>query len=311
MDISVLIVYYSDLVLLQKCVNSISQFMSMLTKEIIIVNNSGNTLELNPGVLNSEKTDILFTNTGGNIGFSKANNLASLGSNSEFLLILNPDTELIEDCASPIIEFMRLNPDAGICAPMLLNSDLSYQNSSGLTLNLFYEFLEAFMLIRAYRKIQSVFLIKKAGTNLPVRTGWVSGAFMVIRKSCFDNIKGFDEDFFMNYEDIDLCCRLKESGFGIYYFPYLKCIHHGMKSQEKDFESYVLRRYESKLVYMKKHYNIFLQKLIWLVHISGLMLRIVLLQLNQTSCEKIQRLSGYKKSMAMMFGLRRISRNPN
>ena len=106
---------------------------------------------------------------------------------------------------------------------MLLNNDFSYQCSTGFPMGIFYEFLEAGFLISLVRK--AAYILSYKNLSHPVKTGWVSAACMLIKKDFFNRIGKFDESYFMNYEDIDLCKRASDKGYEIYYFPNLRCIH--------------------------------------------------------------------------------------
>lgn len=98
---------------------------------------------------------------------------------------------------------------------------------------------------------------------------------MMVKKDFYDRMGGFDECYFMNYEDIDLCQKACDIGYRIYYLPNLKCIHIGLASQRSDYEKMVFSRYESRLIYAENHYSIIKRFIIRIIHISGLLTRII------------------------------------
>jgi GT2 family glycosyltransferase len=238
-----------------------------------------------------------------NLGFAKANNLGAKQSNAEYLCFLNPDTIITEDFITPIIKFISQNNNVGACAPMLVYENGEYQSSTGIKMGILYEFLEAFYLINIIRKINQNKYLKLINSNQPVQVNWVSGACFIIKKSVFDESGGFTEDYFLNYEDIDLCNKLEKAGYNNYYFPYIKCIHLDHKSFDRNFELLVYSRYQSRLVYAKLHYNYITRFLVRLIHIFGILIRITVIVFFYSGDELKSRYKGYFKSLKLYFGI--------
>jgi GT2 family glycosyltransferase len=238
-----------------------------------------------------------------NLGFAKANNLAARQADSEYLCFLNPDTIVNEDFLTPIIEFISSNPDAGACAPMLVYEDGSYQSSAGDSMGLWYEFLEATMLIGLFRKQLRKRIESSLDASKPLDVGWVSGACMFIKQSVFESVGGFTEEYFLNYEDIDLCKKLESAGYRNYIFPGLKCTHLDHKSFDSNYELLVYSRYQSRLIYARLHYDIFTRWLVRSLHLAGLIVRLFLVNIQFHGSEKKSRRSGYWKSFLLYMGL--------
>jgi hypothetical protein len=268
-------------------------------KDLIIVDNNsqGKDIKLLESIYPGIKIYFLQEN----MGFSRANNFGASQSDSEYLVFINPDIAFIEDCISPIIDYMKNNSNAGACGPMLLNGDLSVQNSTGFKMGLLYEFAEAFFLINLIRGICSLKFRKAAKNGSICRVSWLSAATLVIRKKVFEEIGGFDSSFFLNYEDIDLCKRLRERGFENFYFPANRCIHYDHQSFKDNYEILVTSRYKSRLIYAGKHYNKLLRLMVLLLHIFGLLLRMPAVNLFYSGIEKRQRCSGYRYSLKLYF----------
>ena len=171
-----------------------------------------------------------------NLGFAKANNIGAKLADSEYLCFLNPDTIVTEDFMTPIISFINKNPQAGVCAPMLVYEDGSYQSSSGFKMGVWYDFLEASYLIGLIRKSKKQNYLKIEKSMLPVEVGWVSGACMILKRSVFEQVGGFSEYYFLNYEDIDLCRKIEDAGYTNFYFPSYKCTHLDHKSFDKIYD---------------------------------------------------------------------------
>lgn len=296
-SVDIIIVNYNVTNELKNCIDSINKHMLNLPVKVIVVDNNS------PDKTFSELINIFpnvkFFCLDENIGYSGANNLGVSKSNSDYILFLNPDTVIIEDILSPIIEFIEMNSNTGACGPMLLNDDLSYQNSSGNAMGILYETAEAFMVINIYRKIDRIIKRKKLNSRKPFEIGWVSGACMLVNRSIIEQLGGFCEEYFLNYEDINLCRRIQEIGYKNYYFPYLKCVHLNQKSQKQDYEALVYSRYKSRLVYSKNQYNFIERILVRFIHVLGLSLRLVFVNILYSQMDKKQRRRGYMKSLLL------------
>jgi len=287
--------FHSDYLLLNS-IESLKKTLHQTLNEIVIINNSNNDLELNK-IIDGYPVSIINSQT--NIGFGAANNLAVTNSDSEFILFLNPDTLLVEDFTRPIVQFIQQYPKAGACAPMLIYEDGKYQDSTGFRFGFFYELIEALMIIRIYRWFTERTFINKSIQNTPFKVGWVSAACLLIKRSAFEKIKGFDEDFFLNYEDLDLCRRLEDAGYDNYYFPQFKCVHLDHRSFGKDYEKLVFSRYKSRVIFAEKHYNFLQRQLIRVIHILTILLRIISGYMIFRGEERKSRLKGYYRALQL------------
>jgi GT2 family glycosyltransferase len=300
MNISIIIVNYNTSEYLINCIDSIINFTKAVGYEIIVVDNNSDELNIKNLPLRFPVVRFFFLKK--NIGFSAACNYGASQSHSDFLAFVNPDIVLTSNVFYSICINMTQNLGLGVCAPMLISPDYSYQNSTGSKMGFFFEFLEAFWLIGFYRKLQKIAYRGKFKVSKPIKVSWVSGAFMVVRREIFEKVNAFDEDYFLNYEDIDLCSKIEKTGFKNYFYPDLKCIHVGSVSQRKNFESLVLNRYKSRLTYSKKHYSPVGRIGVRCMHAVGLFLRIAVLYFKQKNVENKQRLSGYEKSLMIYLG---------
>ncbi|HRE11521.1 MAG TPA: glycosyltransferase family 2 protein [Ignavibacteria bacterium] len=301
MSIDITIINYNVSDKLKDCLESFKKVDLSSDFGIRVIDNS--TLETGKFNLSEFFPDVNYFQLNSNLGFAKANNIGAKQSDSEFLCFLNPDTIVTEDFFTPIINYIKQDPLAGACAPMLLYEDNSYQTSSGFRMGFWFEFLEATSLIGLQRKIEKWKLNKLQKSFQPIKQGWLSGACMVMKRSVFEKVGGFTEDYFLNYEDIDLCKKIEDAGYNNYYFPAYKCIHLDHKSFDKNYELLVFSRYQSRLKYAKFHYNSFVAFTVRIMHIAGLFLRIILVNFLYTKLERKSRLSGYFKALKLYFGL--------
>ncbi len=213
MDLSFIILNYHSEKYLIKCLDSIREHVASLKYEIIIINNDAEELK---GDFNNSSVSIL--NTFSNIGFSKACNLGSKIANGKILFFLNPDTELKNSKLTDFI-FLLNNKDTGIVAPSLLTTTGKPQPwSCGRKITPLRTAFE-----NLFGKSDVSFSKKSSIESL----AWVSGAALLIRKDLFEKIGGFDENFFMYFEDVDLCQRVSSLGKKILLLTELIIIHHG------------------------------------------------------------------------------------
>lgn len=212
-----------------------------------------------------------------NLGFGKAQNLALSQVKSEYILILNPDTQIGPGVISTMINFMEENKLTGAlsCKVVMENGKLDWASHRGFPTP-FASFLYFFL------KIDFFYHLSGRSMDTPHEVDSISGAFFLTRKFVLDKVGCFDEDFFMYGEDIDLCFRIKECGFKIMYVPTLSIIHHkgissGLKNHSQGLTTADLETRERSLdafygamrIFYKKHmekkYSFFIN---WLVYLG-------------------------------------------
>ncbi len=304
MTLSIVIVHYNTPVELIKCLRSVTQYLGDINFEVIVVDNCSVDRTIENFKIEFPWVGFYFMKE--NLGYAKANNFAVNKSTGDFILLLNPDTELIEDCISPMLKFLEDNPAAGACGPMLVYKDGRFQNSCGGRMGIFYEIAEALMFINLYRRIWRMNKINLKNNLHPVKVGWLSGACILVNRKLYEEVGGFSNKYFLNYEDIDLCARIEEKFFLNYYFPNLRCIHLDQTSQKKNYEGLVFTRYQSRLIYAKFHYNTVLSVFVRLIHIVGILLRLALVNFIYRNSERSERYAGYKRAFKLYTGLKRI-----
>jgi len=160
-----------------------------------------------------------------NRGFSAANNVGIAATRGEFVLLLNPDAELEERCLAPLVSRAHSNRSAGIVAPKVMDPDGTLQEGS------FGEFpsLKSVLAVRLNRMARKMAggLIKAGSditTTMPV--DWVTGACMLVRRSAIEQSGPMDEGFFLYYEDVEWCHRMRDNGWIVLIEPMACCFHH-------------------------------------------------------------------------------------
>lgn len=246
MDVSVIIVNYNTEELILNCLDSIYEKTEGLDFEIIVVDNDSPN---KPGILKDDKR-IRYIQSETNLGFGKANNLGAEYAEGKYLFCLNPDTLLINNAIKELYDFMELHPECGICGSNLYHEDMTPANS--------YEILEPgifYEIINARARTSKRFNERFNTSGMPKKVLHVVGASLMIRKELFDNIGGFDKDFFMFLEETYLCYEVRKRGYDIYNIPSSKIIHLEGKSLKlrKHYEDLCA---DGRKTYMIKRYGV-------------------------------------------------------
>ena len=243
---SIIIINYKQKELLTACIKSIRDtFMSEY--EIIVVNNS-------PEADLIEYENIIVINNS-NLGFSQANNLASKKAKGKYLFFLNADTVMLKDMSIPFLNLFK-DKEFGAAGIGLRFPDGRYQLSYWYESNFLNEFKNK-RLEKSFKTNNQKVINKYVNKDQLKEVDWVSGAAIIINKDAYESISGFDEDYFLFYEDADICKRLKDNHHKIYYFPFDGLVHYKGENVNKSFsqETYYYSK-KSQLIYYKKHNNI-------------------------------------------------------
>jgi GT2 family glycosyltransferase len=268
-SLDIIIVNWNSGILLSGCLNSIKNASSDNFKlnRVVVVDNAStdNSLE---AIVNFDLPLVLIKNRK-NLGFSKACNQGAKNSNANYLLLLNPDTRLYNNSLSEPIQFLEKNENVSVgiigiqlrdennlisrnCSRFPTPSSLIY-NSVGLD--------------RLFPKIFAPHFMKEWDHQDSRFVDQVMGSFFFVRRTLFEKLNGYDERFFVYYEDLDFSYRAKKDGFKSYYLTTTKIYHKGGGTSEKvkaQRLAYILR---SKLLFSKKHFSKSSYSIIFLITI--------------------------------------------
>ena len=230
MKLSIIIVSWNTCDLLEKCLHSIQRDLVGSMAEVFVIDNNSNdnTVEMITEIFPRVR---LIANKS-NDGFAKANNQGIKEATGDYVLFLNPDTELFPDTISKSIEFMASHPDCGVMGPQMLYGDGKLQPSVRRFPTVWPVFL---MLIKApkfFKNIKSInnYLATDFDYNKEQVVDQVMGAYMMTKMEVLNKTGLLDEKFFIWFEEVDLCLRVRKAGYKIIYNPEVKIIHHGGKS---------------------------------------------------------------------------------
>jgi GT2 family glycosyltransferase len=164
-----------------------------------------------------------------NVGFAAGNNLGAKHSRGRFLNFLNPDTEVAPGALDKLLRTLERHPDAGLVGARLLNSDGSLQTSCIQSFpTVLNQALDSDVLYRAFPRspLWGIAPLHDE-TPSPSVVEVISGACIMIKRSVFESLGGFDERYFMYSEDLDLCYRVRLAGFDCLFVPDAQIVHHG------------------------------------------------------------------------------------
>ena len=236
MLLSIVIVSFNVEELLAKCLESIEKYAEGITKEVFVVDNDSPDNSVLRIRKDFPKVTLIANKK--NLGFSKANNQALEKAKGDYLLVLNPDTELKSDTLAKMIDFMQKNKDVAVSTCRIELADGSLDRDCRRHFptpwRSFCHFLNLSKIFPK-SKIFDGYYMGYLPDNIEQEVDACAGAFMMIRATAVKKIGYFDEDFFFYGEDLDWCWRFKEKGYRIVYTPTTKIIHYkGASSGIKD-----------------------------------------------------------------------------
>ena len=254
-DLSIIIVNWKSSSWVRGCLASIHANAAALRCEVIVVDNA--SYDGCEEMVKAEFPGVVFLQAGHNLGFAGANNVALAKCQGRNVLFLNPDTEIQGKALQALASAIESLPTAGLVGARLLNSDFSLQTTCVTALpSILNQALGSAHLRRAFPKwgiwgMRPLFEAREK----PVCVEAISGACIMARRQVIESVGGFNTEYFMYSEDMDLCATVRDNGWDIYYVPEARIVHHAggssVSRQESNFSSIMLR--ESVARFMRLH----------------------------------------------------------
>ncbi|MDJ0702266.1 MAG: glycosyltransferase family 2 protein [Leptolyngbyaceae cyanobacterium MO_188.B28] len=247
--VSIILVNYNGSNVVLNCLKSLRQYLVSVPYEIIVVDNC--STDKSADLIEQTFTDIKLIRLDKNLGFGAGNNLGVKNASGDILFLLNTDTLFKDDILPRLLSLLESDQHIGIVGPRLLNADGSFQLSTAEEIGIMGEF-RTLKQVRKYRN-------SKERTELAIAFGQtqtvdiVVGAALLIRKVTFEKVGGFDENFFMYFEESDLCQRVRDLGLKVVYTPEVSLVHIGGYSVGKEPNRMALEYRRSQLYYYQKH----------------------------------------------------------
>ena len=247
--VSIILVNYNGAQVAIDCLHSIQKHLHSVPYEVIVVDNA--STDQSADLIEKTFPTVQLIRQSKNVGFGAGNNLGARVASGQYLFLLNTDTVLTCDLLPHLVQVIEQDSTIGIVGPKLLNSDQSLQLSTANSISLWGEFQDLKQKIE-YRNPEKRSQISQQFT-IQQEVDIVIGAALLIRRSLFEELKGFDETFFMYFEESDLCQRVREKGYKIVYTPSVSLIHLGGYSVNKTSDRLSLEYRRSQIYYYQKH----------------------------------------------------------
>ncbi len=273
MKLSVVIVNYNNDRVLRGCLESLPPALEGLDAEVILSDNGSSDGSLDWVRRNFPQIRIL--ENGANLGFAEANNRAFPLARGEVILLLNPDTIVQGDAFRPMIELLANRPQAGAVGCKLLNADGSRQIStrSFPSLSTYcYDYLGLSSRYPRSRRFGRFSMTYWDGDDTR-EVDWASGAALMIRREVLDATGGIDSYFFLTYDEVDWCHRIRDAGYEVWYTPDGQVVHLDRQSEPQSNPrpeariKYMTVERNSRVRYFVKHHGVLYASLVEAEHI--------------------------------------------
>lgn len=259
-EISIIIVNWNTKEMLKNCVLSLLDESDPEKTEIIVVDNASGDGSVE--MMRADFPQVGLIESGSNLGFGKANNLAIPHTIGQYVLFLNPDTIMLEGTMEKMFNFMQNNPEVGaIGCKMKSPPDSSHPDAAAHTLGLqWFPSLSTELFSFLFLTDRTIERFKEyLPYHDPTKSGYVLklfGGCLMVRREVLESVGTFDERFFMYGEDGDLSRRIVNAGWKLYYMSEAEIIHVVGKSSEKAGKGFsLIMKCESMCKYMEKYYG--------------------------------------------------------
>lgn len=256
MQLSVIIVNYNVKHFLEQCLCSVQKAIAGIPAEIIVVDNC--SADNSVYYLQPKFPSVPFIVNTENLGFAKGCNIGLKKAKGKFILFLNPDTILPEDCFQKCISFLESHADAGALGIKMLDGRGKFLKESKRAFpSPMTSLYKLFWLSRLFprSKVFSKYHLGHLNENENHEVDVLAGAFLMVKKEVLEKVGSFDEIFFMYGEDVDLSYRIQKAGYKNYYFADSSMIHFKGESTRKGSMNYVRMFYNAMSIFVRKHYS--------------------------------------------------------
>lgn len=291
-DLSIVIVNWNVRDLLAHCLASVLRpdpaRPGRPTRQVIVVDNA--STDGSVAMLRAKFPQVQVIVNDANRGFAFANNQGLAVAQGRYVLLLNPDTEVLGDALATLVRYMDAHPDVGIAGPQLLHPDGRIQSSRRRFPNLPILFLESTWLeCLAPKGLLRRYYVLDQPDDATLDVDWIMGAAMLARRAAIRQTGGMDDGFFMYSEELDWCRRVKAAGWRIVYHPAAQIIHYVGKSSEQAVPARHINFQRGKIRYAKKHHGPWVAR--------ALRLYLLTLYTGQLGLEALKGLLGHKRAL--------------
>ena len=249
-SLAIIIVTYNSRQEIDACLESIAGHTAPFPTTITVVDNK--SPDGTAAHVREKWPSVTVIEAGGNVGFAKANNIGIRATDSEYVLLMNPDTVAPPGAIQTLVRGLAAHPEAAIAGARLLSPTGFPELSWGLPITPFNELRQKTFAALYHRKVRSVVRRVDKLSRQAREVPWVSGACMVIRRADLEAVGLLDERFFMYTEDVDLCMQMAARNRRVLYVAGAEVLHHRGRSAGRNPETEQRYR-QSHVAYYEKH----------------------------------------------------------
>ena len=231
MNLSIIIVNYKVKDLLDNCLKSIFDNSENIELDIIVIDN--NSQDGSIAMIRQKYPAVNLIVSDSNLGFAKANNIGSLHTKYDYILLLNPDMQILSNTLKNMIDWMNENPQASIAGCHLIDQNRRTLHHIRRFPTLGDQLAITLKLPHIWPNILNKYLRKDFDYSQATKVDSIRGAFFMTRKNIYEELKGLDEKYFIWFEEIDFCQKVYQSGGEVWYTPEAECIDYVGKSFEQ------------------------------------------------------------------------------
>jgi len=324
-DLSIVIVNWNVADLLRECLRSIlyaprtrlledgTILLGHYAAEVFVVDNASSDDSAEMVRSTFPQVNLIASHT--NLGFTRGNNLALRRCQGRYVLLLNPDTQVVGDALPIMADCMERNPNVGVVGPRLCYADGGLQSSRRRFPTMMTAIMESTLLQQwfPHNRWALRYYVADLPDNIVQDVDWVIGACMLVRAEAIERVGLLDENFFMYSEEMDWCRRIAKDGWRVVYLPQATVIHHEGQSSGQMIPARHIHFQTSKIHYFRKHHGV--------LQASFLRLFILFTYLVQLAEESLKYLLGHKRTLrrerisayaqVLRSGLRSRTANPS
>jgi|SRR5271165_1571677 len=278
--ISVIIVSFNTADVLGNCLRSIRLSTVRQRIQAVVIDNASQ--DRSADLVETQFPEVRLIRNSYNAGFAKACNQGIAVAKGRYILLLNSDVEVQADTFDKMLDFMDGHPEVGVAGCKLKNADGSTQASVRDFPSLRGEFFGALLLDRLFpsHPVIGSYLKQNLAWETHVEVDQVSGAFFMVRRETIKKAGLLDEGFFMYYEEVDWCFRIKQADWKIMYVPEVSVLHLGGSSAKQFKALPYVEGARSKILYFRKHYGAVTALLVQLLAMVNVLVRIFVWMVN-------------------------------
>ncbi|HXF38099.1 MAG TPA: glycosyltransferase family 2 protein [Blastocatellia bacterium] len=263
-DVSIVVVSFNTRDCLRECLNTLAAQAGGVSYETIVVDNASK--DGSAEMIEKEFPEAKLIRSDVNLGFAAANNRGFEFARGRYIVLLNSDAFLKPGALPLSVEKMDANPGVGLAGARLIGRDGEWQPSARMFPSFTNDFLLMSGLSTKYSKSKLFGRVDRtwADPNAAAEVDWVPGAYSIIRREALQKAGCFDERFFLYFEEVDLCRRIKAAGYSLWYWPDIVVVHIGGESSKtvshlsmsKSGSQLTLWRMRAELLYYRKHHGL-------------------------------------------------------